>query len=156
MVSLNALPQDATAKAALQTVLACKGDRKAAAADFVKSVANVHAALAPSTGVIELLNKTLSGSDKKKVFERDAALQVVKALVATYGPAVMPSIVALLPNCLVLASDKSGKNLQNLAVEVASSIVTSLNPTAMRALALPHLINACNSQSKWQTQAAAL
>lgn len=156
MVSLSAPAPDATIKAALQTVLANKDDRQAAATTFVSGLADVRVALAAPSGVLELLNRTLSGSDKKKSFERDAALRVVKAIVEKHGAAVMPYLVHLLTHCLVLAADKSGKNLQTLAVATANDIVAALSPVAMRATALPQLIASCNPQCKWQTQAAAL
>lgn len=155
MVSLTVPPApDAAIQSALKTTLAVKDARETAAADFVKGIASIQAAIAPDSGVIELLNTTLSGSDKKKASERQVALLVVQELVAR-GPEVMPFVTPLLCHCLTLASDKAGKYVQTLGVTVAGKIVDALNSVAMRAIALPQLIAALDINAKWQTQAAA-
>lgn len=156
MVALTAPAPDASVKSALEAVLAAKDDRAAAAAAFVKKSASAPAALAETTGVVALLTDVLSGSDKKKSSERDAALHVVRSFIGEHAAVAMPFLSGLLLPVLVLAADKAGKHLQANAVETATAIVSALNSVAMRALALPQLIEALNPKLKWQTQAAAL
>ena len=119
-------------------------------------LADVYGALNPDSGVVEQLVTTLSSTDKKKAFDRHAALHVLNELVKTQGVSIMPFVYALLAQRLVLAVDKSGNNVQTPAVETAAAIVSGLNPVSMRANVLLPLISRRGQQAKWQTQVTTL
>jgi len=91
MVTLASPAPLPSAKDSLAAALAAKEGLDAAAKTFVDSIASdLNGAVVPGSGVVELLDTTLAGSDKKKAYERQAALHVVKDIVARGGAAVMP------------------------------------------------------------------